>query len=328
MIDKNDSGIKLIIQIPCFNEEKTLPQTVADIPRSIPGVDKVEILVIDDGSTDKTVEVARKCGVDHVVVHKRNKGLAMAFMSGLDAALSLGADIVVNTDGDNQYRGEDIPRLIAPILEGRADIVIGDRQTAKNPHFGRVKRMLQGTGSLMVRLLSRTDVPDAVSGFRAFSRDAAMQINIVSKYSYTVETLIQAGCKFLKVESVKIKTNPKTRESRLFRSIPNFILNQVNTMVRMYLMFKPLRFFVMIGLLCVLGGLVPSVRFIYFYLQGDGAGHVQSLILAAVMFIVGFQVLVLGLLGDVISFNRRLIEEILLRVRRMELSGEKQEEKD
>lgn len=328
MIDKNDSGIKLIIQIPCFNEEKTLPQTVADIPRSIPGVDKVEILVIDDGSTDKTVEVARKCGVDHVVVHKRNKGLAMAFMSGLDAALSLGADIVVNTDGDNQYRGEDIPRLIAPILEGRADIVIGDRQTARNPHFGRVKRLLQGTGSLMVRLLSRTDVPDAVSGFRAFSRDAAMQINIVSKYSYTVETLIQAGCKFLKVESVKINTNPKTRESRLFRSIPNFILNQVNTMVRMYLMFKPLRFFVMIGLLCVLGGLVPSVRFIYFYLQGDGAGHVQSLILAAVMFIVGFQVLVLGLLGDVISFNRRLIEEILLRVRRMELSGEKQEEKD
>jgi glycosyltransferase involved in cell wall biosynthesis len=311
--------MKLIVQIPCYNEEKTLPQTVADIPRRIEGIDTVEILVIDDGSTDRTVETAKALGVDHIVRHKRNRGLALTFMTGLETSLRLGADIIVNTDGDNQYHGADIPKLIEPIVAGEADMVIGDRQTEKIEHFGFLKKKLQKTGSQIVRVLSNTDVPDAVSGFRAFSRQAALQINIVSRYSYTVETVIQAGDKRMKIASVPVRTNPKTRESRLITSIPRFVLNQVSTMVRMYTMFRPLKMFFMMGGLFVLGGLIPTVRFLYFYLLGQGDGHIQSLVLAAVLILVGIQLWVLGLLGDVISFNRKLIEEALLRVRRIEL---------
>ncbi|MFZ2632811.1 MAG: glycosyltransferase family 2 protein [Desulfosalsimonadaceae bacterium] len=314
--------MKLIVQIPCFNEENTLPQTVADIPRHIEGVDVVELLIIDDGSTDRTVAVARELGVDHIVSHRRNRGLALTFMTGIEACLQLGADIIVNTDGDNQYCGADIPLLIRPILDKKADIVIGDRQTDTIDHFGFVKKKLQKTGSMLVRLLSQTRVPDAVSGFRAFSRDAAMQINIVSRYSYTIETVIQAGNKSLAIASVPVRTNPKTRDSRLIKSIPNFIFNQINTMVRMYAMFRPLKAFFIVGGLCLLAGLIPSGRFLFFYLAGKGDGHIQSLIMAAVLFIVGFQVLVLGLLGDLISHNRKLIEETLLRVRRMEMDKE------
>ena len=311
--------MKLIVQIPCFNEEKTLPQTVRDIPRDIKGIDAVEILIIDDGSTDRTVDVAKEIGVDHIIRNKGNKGLAFSFITGIEASLRAGADIIVNTDGDNQYKGSNIPELISPILNGKADIVVGDRKTDHIEHFSFLKKRLQKIGSYVVRKLSNTDIPDAVSGFRAFSRAAAMQLNIVSEYSYTVETIIQAGKKQLSITSKPVGTNPKTRESRLMKSIPIFVLNQLNTMIRMYTMFKPLRAFFFIGSICIIGGLIPSVRFLYFYLAGQGAGHIQSLIFAAVLFIIGFQVLVLGLLGDVISFNRKLIEETLLRVKRIEL---------
>ena len=316
--------MKLIVQIPCFNEEKTLPQTVRDIPRNIEGIDTVEILIIDDGSTDRTVEVARELGVDHIVQNRGNKGLAISFTNGLNACLQLGADVVVNTDGDNQYQGEYIGNLVQPVLKGEADIVVGDRKTDSVAHFGFVKKKLQKTGSMVVRLLSGTTVPDAVSGFRAFSREAAMQINVVSAYSYTVETIIQAGNKKLRIASVPVGTNPKTRESRLMKSIPRFIAQQISTMVRMYTMFKPLRTFFIIGMISIIGALIPSVRFLIFYLAGEGGGHIQSLILAAILFLVGFQVIIVGLLGDVISFNRKLIEEILLRVRRMEMDGEEE----
>jgi len=312
--------MKLIVQIPCYNEERSLPQTVKDIPRKIEGVDQVEILIIDDGSIDRTVEVAKEIGVDHIVRNICNKGLARTFLAGLDACLRLGADIIVNTDGDNQYKGEDIPKLIEPILKGEADIVIGDRQTERVPHFSPIKKKLQKVGSWVIRGLSETDVPDAVSGFRAFRREAALQMNIVSPFSYTIETIIQAGKKQLAVISVPIGTNPKTRESRLFKSIPNFIERSLTTMIRMYTMYQPFRVFFYIGFFFILAGLIPSVRFLIYYFMGQGGGHIQSLIFAAILFIVGFQVLVVGLVADVISFNRRLIEETLLRVRRIELT--------
>lgn len=312
--------MKLIVQIPCYNEEQTLPATVRDIPRKIDCVDKVEILIIDDGSTDKTVEVAKEIGVDHIVKNICNKGLARTFLAGLDASLRLGADIIVNTDGDNQYKGQDIPKLVSPILAGEADIVIGDRQTDQISHFSPIKKKLQKFGSFVVRLISETDVADAVSGFRAFSRKAAMQMNIVSPYSYTIETVIQAGKKHLAVTSVPIGTNPETRESRLFKSVPKFLERSITTIIRMYTMYQPLRVFFYIGCLFILCGLIPSTRFLIYYIMGKGSGHIQSLILAAILFVVGFQVLIIGLVADVISFNRRLLEETLERVRRIELT--------
>jgi glycosyltransferase involved in cell wall biosynthesis len=301
-----------------LNEEKTLPETFRDIPREIEGIDSIEILIIDDGSTDRTVDVARDLGVDHIVQNTVNKGLAMSFMNGLEACLRLGADIIVNTDGDNQYCGADIPKLVAPILGNQADIVVGDRQTDTIEHFSFLKKKFQKLGSWIVRRLSGTSAPDTVSGFRAFSREAAMQINVISSYSYTVETIIQAGNKRLAIASVPVRTNPKTRESRLVKSIPRFMMLQMSTMVRMYAMFRPLRTFFIIGAVLIGAALVPSLRFLYFYLMGKGGGHIQSLILATILFITGFQVLIVGLLGDVISSNRKLIEEVLVRVRRME----------
>jgi len=311
--------MKLIIQIPCYNEEKTLPQTIADIPRHIEGVDEVEILVIDDGSTDRTVDVARDLGIDHIIRNKKNLGLARTFRKGLDACLHLGADIIVNTDGDNQYAGWSIPSLIKPILDGTADMVVGDRQTGKITHFSPLKKILQRLGSAVVRNLSETDISDAVSGFRAISREAALQLNIVSPFSYTAEMLIQAGKKHMAVASVPVDTNPKTRESRLFKSIPKFIERQLTTIVRMYAMYQPLRVFFFIGLILIVTGAVPIVRFLYFYVTGAGDGHIQSLILGGLLVTMGFLAYLVGLVADLINFNRQLIEMTLEKVRRLEL---------
>lgn len=314
--------MKLIVQIPCFNEEGTLRQTLADIPRVIEGVDEVEILIVDDGSTDLTVPLALRLGADHIVRHTNNKGLARTFRSGVEAALALGADIIVNTDGDNQYAGRDIPKLIQPILDGEADIVIGDRQTDAIAHFSPLKKALQRLGSRMVRLASRTGVPDTVSGFRAMSREAALQINIVSPFSYTIEMLIQAGRKGLAVTSVPIATNAPTRESRLFKSIPQFLQRSVWTMFRIYSMYRPLKTFLLIGILASASGLLPILRFLYFYVLGEGQGHVQSLVLGGVLLVVGLTTFLIGLLADLIGFNRQLIEMTLEKLHRLELAQE------
>ena len=311
--------VKLIVQIPCFNEEQTLPQTLADIPREIDGVERLELQVIDDGSSDRTVEVAQALGVHHIVRHKGNKGLAQAFRTGIDHALACGADIIVNTDGDNQYAGADIPRLIAPILAGEADIVIGDRETRKVAHFSALKKLLQALGSFVVRRLSRTQVPDAVSGFRALSREAALDLNIVSRFSYTIEMVIQAGRKGMAIASVPVRTNPKTRESRLFKSIPRFIARSLATMLRIYTMYHPLRAFCYLGLALAGLGLLPILRFLYFYVQDGGAGHIQSLVLGGVLVVIGLTTLLIGLLADLINFNRQLLETTLEKVRRLEL---------
>lgn len=313
--------MKLIVQIPCFNEEATLPQTVRDIPRTIPGIGKVEILIIDDGSSDRTVAVARELGVDHIIANKRNKGLARAFRAGLDECLRLGADVIVNTDGDNQYAGWDIPKLVQPILDGDADMVVGDRQTGNVGHFSPVKKALQRLGSTAVRNLSGIDIPDAVSGFRAISREAALRINIVSSFSYTTEMLIQAGKKDFKVVSVPVETNDKTRESRLFTSIPHFIERQLTTMVRIFTMYQPLRVFFYTGTVLLVIGLLPILRFLFFYFTGDGEGHIQSLVLGGVLAMMGFFAYLVGLVADLMNFNRQLIEMTLERVRRLELGN-------
>jgi len=311
--------VKLIVQIPCYNEEQTLPETVADIPRQIDGIEQVEVLVIDDGSRDNTVQVARDIGVDHVIRNKRNIGLARSFRKGLDACLVRGADIIVNTDGDNQYAGADIPKLVQPILEGQADMVIGDRETNKIPHFSPLKKFLQYLGSGVVRKLAGIWVPDTVSGFRAFSREAAIRINVVSSFSYTIETVIQAGKRHLTVQSVAVRTNPKTRDSRLFKSIPHFVQNSLGTMVRMYAMYQPLRVFFYLGSVLTIIGILPIIRFLFFYLAGSGDGHLQSLLLGSVLVILGVITFMIGLVADLISFNRQLMEMTLERVRRMEL---------
>ncbi len=320
--------MKLIVQIPCYNEEKTLSDTVADIPRNIDGIEKVEILIIDDGSSDKTVEVAHDIGVDHIICNKRNLGLARTFRRGIDACLRAGADIIVNTDGDNQYVGQDIPLLIRPILAGEADIVVGDRQTDRIAHFSRSKKLLETLGSAVVRGLSDLALPDAVSGFRAISREAALSLNIVSSFSYTIEMLIQAGKKHMTVISVPVRTNPKARESRLSKSIVRFIGRSGATMVHMYAMYQPLRVFFFGGMMITLLGLIPIMRFLYFYFTGDGGGHIQSLILGGTLLVVGFVTFVLGLLAELISFNRELVESILERVRRLELVRDEQAVKD
>jgi len=316
---------KLIIQIPCYNEEKTLPVTLKEIPRKIEGIDQVEILVIDDGSTDRTFEVARNNGVDHIVKLTNIKGLAEGFLTGLDACLRLGADVIVNTDGDNQYNGADIQKLIEPIIKGKADIVVGNRQVDKIEHFSVVKKKLQNVGSWVVRQLSGTKIPDTTSGFRAFSREAALKLNVVSKFSYTLETIIQAGKKNLAITHVPVATNNKLRESRLFKSTLNYIKRSIATIIRIYTMYEPIKTFFLIGGVIFSGGLILSVRYLYFYFftPFGGKGHIQSLILAAVLFIVGFQVMVIGLLSDVIAANRRLLEDTLYRVKKLELKDNK-----
>lgn len=310
--------MKLIIQIPCFNEADSLPGTVAALPRVLPGVDEIELLVVDDGSTDATSEVAERLGVHHIERHRTNRGLAAAFRTGLERALAEGADIIVNTDADNQYDGGDIGKLIAPVVVGEADVTIGDRGVRDNAHFGWVKRRLQVMGSATLRRLSKTQVTDAVSGFRALSRRAAQRINITSDFSYTTEMLIQAGRKRMAVVSVPIRTNSVARPSRLFRSVPEFILTTATTMIRVYAMYNPLRIFVLAGIAVTLVGMAPMVRFLWFYLQGDGSGHVQSLVIGGALMVLGVMTIMLGALADLIGRNRLLLEQTLERLRSLE----------
>ena len=310
---------KLIIQIPCLNEAANLPATLADLPRAVPGIDIVEILVIDDGSRDGTADVARACGVEHVVRLRRNKGLAAAFMAGIDASLKAGADFVVNTDADNQYAGADVPKLLAPILNGEADIVIGDRNIGALHHMSRRKRQLQRLGSWVVRQVSNTTVPDTTSGFRAYTREAALRMTIVSEFSYTLESIIQAGKKRMAIAHVAVATNPRTRESRLFDSVFSYIKRSAATIVRIYAMYEPLKVFTYLGLLVFGAGFAGLLRLVYYYFQGEANKHLASLIVSAVLMIVGFQVQLIGLLADVISGNRKLLEDLLYRVRTLEL---------
>jgi glycosyltransferase involved in cell wall biosynthesis len=311
--------MKLIIQIPCWNEELQLPDTLADLPREVPGFDVVEWLVIDDGSTDRTVEVARAHGVDHIVRLTNNKGLAAAFQAGLDAALKLGADVIVNTDADNQYRGEDVLRLVAPIVAGQADMVVGDREVMTIEHFSPAKKLLQRLGSWVVRQASSTDVPDTTSGFRAYNREAALAIQVVSKFTYTLETIIQAGKLLVAVDHTPVRTNEKLRESRLFPSMWTYIRRNGLSIFRIYAMYEPLRVFMTAAGLIGLVALIVWGRFAYFYLQGDGAGHVQSLILGAVLFNAATVLAALGVIGDLLSGQRTMLQRTFERVRRIEL---------
>lgn len=310
--------MKLIVQIPCYNEEATLALVVACIPRSIPGISKVEIQIIDDGSTDRTVEIARLCGVDHIVQNGRNKGLARSFQKGIESALALGADIIVNTDGDNQYSGGSIPDLVKPILEKQADIVVGDRKPGDNPEFSWLKRQLQKLGTRVVRNLSGVDVGDAVSGFRAYTREAAFSINVMTRFSYTTETLIHAGQHGLTVLSVPVETNPTTRPSRLAGSTFRFLKKQIVTILRSYFMYRSLNAFLWAGVIMITVGLLPVVRFLYFFSIGDGEGRLQSLVLGSMFLLAGYITVVIAFLSDALATNRRLTEAVLERVRRLE----------
>ena len=318
--------MKLIIQIPCFNEAETLEVTLNDLPKHIDGIDEIEYLIIDDGSHDNTAEVAKKWGVHYVVRFRRNKGLAKGFMAGLDACLKNGADIIVNTDADNQYCGADIETLVRPILDKKAHIVIGERPIDDTEHFTPLKKKLQHFGSGVVRKASKTTIPDAPSGFRAYSREAAMRINVINDYTYTLETIVQSGREKMAVMSVPIRTNPELRESRLFHSMWGYIKKSMLTIVRTYLMYRPLYFFFMLGSILALVGVGFFVRYFVFFCSGEGGGHLQSLILASTLLIVGFQTIVVGLLGDVISANRKILQDVQYHVRKMDYSRQECED--
>ena len=313
--------MKLIIQIPCYNEEATLPEMLRHLPRRVPGFKKVEWLVIDDGSCDGTALRAKEHGVDHVVSFTRNRGLARAFMAGLDACLRLGADVIVNTDADNQYHAGDIPQLVQPILEKRAEIVIGARPIAEIEHFSPVKKMLQRLGSAVVRLVSGTDIPDAPSGFRAISRDAAMRLHVFGDYTYTLETIIQAGQKNMNITSVPVRVNDDLRESRLVKSIPRYIFKSFQSIIRIFIVYRPFRFFMSVGLALFFAGFLVGARFLWYYFTGIGGGHVQSLILAAVLLMIGFQAMLSAFVVDLLATNRKLSEDVLYRVRKIEYTG-------
>lgn len=317
--------MKLIIQVPCYNETEVLPGTLQQLPRHIPGVNTVEVLVIDDGSTDGTAAAALAAGADHVVTLEHHSGLATAFAAGLDACLKLGADIILNTDADNQYPAEAIPALVAPILAGEAELVIGDRQVAKQKVFSPFKRRMQVLGSRVMSFASGIRIPDATSGFRAMTRDTALHTLVLSSYSYTLETLIQAGSQRRRVKFIPIETNPPQRPSRLMRSVWDFIAQSSVTILRAYTMYRPLRVFFYAGSVFFVLGMALVIRFLVFYFQGQGGGHVQSLVLAAVLLIIGFQTWLIGLVADLVSFNRKIMEETLTRLKRMESEKTREE---
>lgn len=307
--------MKLVIQIPCYNEEKTLAITLQELPKSIEGIDEIQILVIDDGSTDKTVDVGREKGVKDFVILQKNVGLAKAFSAGLSESIKLGADIIVNTDADNQYNANDIEKLVKPIIEARADIVIGARPIENIKHFSFVKKLLQKLGSWVMRLVSSTQIADATSGFRAFSREAALKINVFDNYTYTLETIIQAKAKGLEIISVPISVNPELRKSRLIKNVFDYIKRSTFTMMRMFIVYRPFRFFAIIGCLFLFPGILLGMRFLYYYFNHAGQGHVQSLILSAVLIITGVQVGLIGVLADLLSINRKLLEDIQTRLK-------------
>lgn len=316
--------MKLIIQIPCYNEEETLTVALDALPKQLPGIDTIEYLIINDGSQDHTVEVAKAWGVHHIVHLKQNKGLAKGFMAGLDACLRLGADIIVNTDADNQYCADDIELLIAPILKGQADIVIGERPILETEHFSPLKKMLQRFGSWVVRKASHTNIPDAPSGFRAYSRQAAMQLNVINEYTYTLETIVQAGRNKMAMTSVPIRTNPELRPSRLFHSMFGYVKKSMVTIIRAFLMYRSLVFFSVIGSILCLLGIIGGLRYLYFWSAGDGSGHVQSLILSSTLLLAGIQTYVIGFLADLLSANRKILEDIQYRVRRLDYAESEQ----
>ena len=306
--------MKLMIQIPCYNEEQTLQITLSALPKQIEGIDQIEYLIIDDGSTDNTIQVARDFGVHHFVRFPKNLGLARGFMAGLEACIQAGADIIVNTDADNQYNADDIPLLVRPILDGKADMVIGERPVMQTAHFSILKKMLQKLGSWVVRKASGTSIPDAPSGFRAFSRNAAAQLRVFNEYTYTLETIIQAGHKGMAITSVPIRTNRDLRPSKLVKSIRTYVVRSLLTIVRIFIIYRPLRFFLCVGGILFSCGFLFGVRFLYFYFIDGGGGHIQSLILASLLLSIGFSVSILGVLADLISVNRRLLEETSWRI--------------
>lgn len=308
--------MKLIIQIPCYNEAETLEIALNDLPKHIDGIDEIEYLIINDGSKDNTVEVARNWGVQHVVNFKRNKGLAKGFMAGINECLQHGADIIVNTDADNQYCGEDIEKLVRPILDGKADIVIGERPIDQTEHFSPLKKKLQHLGSWVVRKASNTNIPDAPSGFRAYSREAALRMNVVNDYTYTLEQIVQAGRNKMAIISVPIRTNGELRPSRLFHSMFGYIKKSILTIMRAYMMYKPLRFFMSLGSIPLLGGIILGIRYLVYFFNGAGAGHVQSLLLAVTLILLGAMIGIVGLQADVIAANRKLLEDIRYEVKK------------
>lgn len=320
--------MKLIIQIPCLNEAETLEIALNDLPKKIDGIDEIEYLIINDGSTDNTVEVAKEWGVHYVVNFKKNKGLAKGFMAGLDACLRAGADIIVNTDADNQYCGEDIEKLVRPILEGKADIVIGERPIDDTEHFSPLKKKLQHIGSWTVRVASKSDIPDAPSGFRAYSRDAAMRLNVVNEYTYTLETIVQAGHEKMAMTSVPIRTNAELRASRLFSSMFGYVKKSMVTIIRSFMMYKPLKFFGSIGSITFLIGLLLGIRYLVFFFTGGAMGHVQSLILASTLMMLGCMIGIIGLQADIIAANRKILEDVQYHVRRIDYESTKEQGKE
>lgn len=311
--------MKLVIQIPCYNEEKSLPITLNALPKIIEGIDEIEILIINDGSTDNTVEVAKGLGVKNIVEMPHNSGLAKAFVAGINASLSIGADIIVNTDADNQYCADDIEKLVKPIIDGSADIVIGSRPVSKIQHFSLLKKMLQKLGSFVMRLISSTDVEDAPSGFRAFSRNAALQLNVFDNYTYTLETIIQAKAKGLILECVPINVNPDLRKSKLVKNIFDYVRRSMFTMIRMFIIYRPFRFFAILSSIFLVLGTLIGIRFLYYFMNNSGTGHIQSLILSAILIITGVQVAVIAVLSELMSINRKLLEDIQRRLKLQDL---------